>query len=182
MRWLLSIESGSDMGSRFKPGMAISTGFSHPSVDDPVSAMVSYIKAEAVDCIHLYGSWTPRTVKGIIERFEFAELAFAESQFSSVEILTRDSTLPMSVACTPQMILATKPNGEFLDALRSMGKRFDETRFVVIEHHYNDEMGDTESFLLEQGFHLQEIAGGSGIFIASLYHRVMPPTTNSRQR
>ena len=151
-------------------------------MDDPVSMMVSYIKAEVVSCIHLYGSWTPRTIKTIVERFEFAELAFDKKQYSTVEILARDYTLPMSVACTPQMILASKPNGEFVDSLRSMGKRFDEARFVVIEHHYDDEMEETESFLKERGFHLREIMGGSDIFIASLYHRIMPPATKSRQR
>ena len=144
-------------------------------VDDPVSDMLSYIKADAVDCIHLYGKWSGPTMKFLTEKFEFAEVAFDDDeQFHSVLRMTRDS-LPMPVACTPQMILASKPNGEFLDALRSMGNRFDEVRFVIVEHHYSEELEDIEEYLDERGFILKQMTGGTDIFVATLYHRAIAP-------
>lgn len=143
-------------------------------VVDPVSDMISSINRDSVSCVHLYGKWSSITIRNITNRFEFSELAFDEEQHSMVQRITTDS-LPMPVACIPQMVLARKPNGKFIDALRSMGNHFGDVRFVIIEHHYSEELEDVDEFLVGRGFYLRQISGDSDIFVASLYHRHMPP-------
>lgn len=159
----------------FNSDTAISTLGRGNLVDEVVPLMLSFIKADAVDCVHLYGKWSGQVIKRLTERFEFAEVAFDDDdQYDSVLRMTRDC-LPMPVACTPQMIIIRHPDDKFIDALRSMGKRFDETRFVIVEHHYLDELNDIEEYLSGHGFYLKEITGGTDIFVATLYHRAIAP-------
>ena len=145
---------------------------------EPVVDIVSIIKQSAGGCIHFYGEWGMFTIEKIMARFEFVEMAFLTEPRAGVRALTRDSTLPVPIACDPDLVCASRPNGELVESLRSMGRRFNNCRFVVVEHHHEDDLDELSDWLSDNDFHLRQMCGGNGIFVASLFYR--PATTGTR--